>query len=1015
MCIPSISPFEPFTYILAFCIIVGVSMVKDAMEDYKRHADDDIINKSVVKTVRLIENEDGVSEFEILEKYCMELEQGEFILICKDEQVQADVVLLRTKKIHKDKPVCANHCYIETSNLDGESNLKKRNALPSSKNHSYYEKAHDWNEGELICNCCAYFFKNIDSFDLKDTGDSFNEFECDFFVEKGLVLASNKHALLRGSILKNIEQALAIVVGVGSQTKQSKSLCKAKKTKKLFDGRMNFILVVVLLLYATLLLITGSVGFFFLISNQDRAYLGISSIRSSMIRLISSNYIIYTYLIPLSLYVILEIARFIQALYISHDINMVSGEKESVCRNSNAIEDLGMIDYILTDKTGTITKNSMTLKCVHERGKTGPTIPENLCSNLKSILATDSGSLDTDILKKVMYEDSPQRDLFLMVLNMLVCNSVEILNGKCEGISQEELCFLDAISRDGFFLTARDENFVIVEILGEKIKINIIQVLEFTSKRQKMGVIIELFGKYFLLNKGSDQVLLDKSKDHSILKIINSLTDYRCLVMKYKELDSKLVDKFGKLMKFEKKDENIADDENASETNLMDKKRRVVEEIFKTLEKDAIYLGSTFIEDELQDQVQETMRILKEAGIKIWMITGDKKETAIACGKNSCIIENDDFLAVDGRMALQFLERELEYEESDQRGVSRYFWRNSPNTSLNDYVSQDQNLSQNQSDDTSNPRIFDKPSIIVYRATPSQKGSIATLLVKSGKSALSIGDGNNDLAMLRNSHVGVGIMGKEGTQAALSADFAIPQFCNLKNLILIHGRYNFLRSTKIALNSYYKNIVFIFAQFLYNIFSGASGSPLYNSFTLNYYNLFFTSMIPFAVVLFDRDLSPSLALDQPASYKHVRNRFDNHFIFLNVFFALLEASVVFFGIRLLTLNDITNGTGMLGSYLSISTMATITIIFTVVLRQIRQVSYRVFFTDVAIVLTVILNIISVFAIQELYNRSNYAIYYLLSMPYFYFVCICLCTLIYSIDTIFENYCLYIEDKLKVKN
>ncbi|ELA41506.1 HAD ATPase, P-type, family IC [Vittaforma corneae ATCC 50505] len=311
--------------------------------------------------------------------------------------------------------------------------------------------------------------------------------------------------------------------------------------------------------------------------------------------------------------------------------------------------------------------------------------------------------------------------------------------------------------------------------------------------------------------------------------------------------------------------------------------------------------------------------------------------------------------------------------------------------------------------------IFNKPSVVIYRATPSQKGRIAAFLVKSGRSTLSIGDGNNDVAMLKDSHVGVGIMGKEGTQAALSADFAIPQFRNLKNLILIHGRYSFLRYTKIALNSYYKNIVFIVAQFMYNLYSGASASPLYNSFTLNYYNLFFTSMIPFSVVLFDRDVTPSFALNQPSSYRHIRNHFDKIFIVLNIFFAVFEALVVFFGIRLLTLNDITNGSGILGAYASISTIFSIIVIYTVVLRQIRQISYRVFFTDIAIALTIILNIVSIFVIQELYNRSNYTIYYLLSMPYFYFICICLCTLIYSADTVFENVCLYLEDRLKMKN
>lgn len=978
MCTPKISPFEPYTYILAFCIIVGISMVKDAMEDYKRHKDDDIINKSKVKIVKLVKNSNKKTEFEINEKYCMELSPGDFILAEKDLEIQADVVLLSAKKFHKNKLVCSNNCYIETSNIDGESNLKKRHAISSKKCSITPTNVYE------PCSCAENYFLNIKSFELKDTGDSFNEFECDFDLDGKLVIANTKNTLLRGSILKNTENALCFVVGVGDQTKQSKSVHKNKKSKTLFDNCTNRILIVVLLLYAAILIITSLVGSIFLISNSSNIYLNISGIGMPIVKLIFSNYVLYTYLIPLSLYVILEVARFIHGLYILHDIDMIShDEKRSTCRNLNAIEDLGVIDYILSDKTGTLTKNSMTLKHIHEMNSNQLITADDLCTEIGVILKDSTGNINMNILKSVIKENSPNRNKLLLILTMLICNTVEILNGKTEGISQEELCFLYSIAKNGYTLIERDESYVVIKLINQTFKANIIGTLDFTSKRQRMGVIIEILDKIFLLEKGSDLKLLDKSKDSEILKIINSSHDYRCLVMKYRELTPEMAYKFKEHSDIEMQmDKGNIEVDLQSSNNLLKIKSQLVEANFEDLEKESIYIGSTFIEDKLQGNVQETIKILKEANIKVWMITGDKKETAVACAKNACIVEDQNLVVIDGQNVLKMMEDDIKNEGMGNISGERPI------------------------------NIFNASGVVVYRATPSQKGKIASFLVKAGKNTLSIGDGNNDVGMLKESHIGVGIMGKEGTQAALSADFAIPEFCFLRNLILIHGRYSFIRYTKLALNSYYKNIVFIFVQFLYNLYCGASASPLYNSFTLNYYNLFFTSMIPLSIVLFDRDVPPGLALEQPSSYRHIRNHFHKSYVFLNVGFAIFEAIVIFYCIKLFTLNDITNGSGILGTYASISTIFSIIVIFTVVLRQIRMVSFRVIYTDIAIALTVILNIISIFGIQELYNKSNYVIYYLLTMPNFYYICISLFTLIYSIDTIFENCCIYLENRLK---
>ncbi|KAM0680583.1 hypothetical protein GINT2_001271 [Glugoides intestinalis] len=1010
LCIPKISPFEPYTYILAFVIIVGISMIKDAMEDYKRHKDDEKINKTIVKTVELLEVEEGNPKFIILEKYCMELKKGDFILAENGKEIQADVVLLRSKSYYKNKIICSNNCFIETSNIDGESNLKKRTSFISPKNYSCCKTKKELQPAvtEPICKCCMYFFKNIRSFELKDTGDSFNNFECDFNISGKLKIATEKNVLLRGSILKNTMDSLCIVASVGSETKQSKSFYKSKKTKTLFDEKMNFILIVVLVLYALMLSITTLFSWIFLRSNRNVFYLNITNTQSTVLNLLFSNYILYTYMIPLSLYVMLEIARFVQMLYIGRDSSMKINGKASRCRNSNVIGDLGLIDYILTDKTGTITKNAMTLKYIHEKNHEHLTLPNDLCKKIADEIRANvkkSNESIPKVIEEIIKSDSAQRDQLLIILNMLLCNSVEILNQTPQGISQEELCFLKSISDHGFRLLERDSHFVCIEILGTPIKIDLLSTLDFSSRKQRMDITVAIFGKYFMLSKGSDQKLLDKKKDKNVLKVINASTDFRCLVMKYKELTKEEINKFEENVKSAlEANEDEKKGGLADKRNFLALKKCAKEDGFSKFEKNANYLGTTFIEDELQDQVQETIRVLKEAGIKIWMVTGDKKETAISCGKNSCIIEDTEYLALNGKKALSLIEKCIE-EDKKKLDSPKFFGR---------YVRSEEDI-HTQSNESGVENIFKKKSVIIYRATPSQKGKIAAYLAKSSKNTLAIGDGNNDIAMLKDSHVGVGIMGKEGTQAALSADFAIPEFRVLKTLVLIHGRYSFMKYTKVGLNSYYKNIVFIFAQFIYNLYTGASASPLYNSFTLNYYNIFFTSMIPFSICLFDRDVTPEHAVEQPSGYKYIRSYFDPIFVFANVGFAVFESILIFFAIRFLTFNDITNGSGILGASVSFSTIFSIVVIYSVILRQLRQISYHVIYTDIAIALTVILNLFSIFVLQELYSKNNYTIYYLLLMPNFYFICLCLGTMIYTVDTLFANYILYLEEQQKTKN
>jgi len=131
---------------------------------------------------------------------------------------------------------------------------------------------------------------------------------------------------------------------------------------------------------------------------------------------------------------------------------------------------------------------------------------------------------------------------------------------------------------------------------------------------------------------------------------------------------------------------------------------------------------------------------------------------------------------------------------------------------------------------------------------------------------LAIGDGANDVSMIQASNVGIGIMGREGSQAALASDFIIYRFSFLKILLFIHGRYNYLRTSKVVLICIYKNLACILPLCWYGAYSQATGQTLFEASMLSLFNVFFTSFPPFFCGLFEKDVPQDCLIAYPEAY-----------------------------------------------------------------------------------------------------------------------------------------------------
>ncbi|OQS54230.1 Atp11c [Ecytonucleospora hepatopenaei] len=1105
LCIPAVSPFEPYSYALAFSIVVGTSMIKDGIEDYNRHKEDNEANSRKVLRVKMqiTENQKLEHDFTTVEN----VNCGDILFIKENEMVPADCLVIKSfdfvKNNNKEGNTCEfriepnNECYVETSNLDGETNLKKKyNLFGTHLNKECVVCGKDFefdkkeslndenckNEDDFPlfvlhkCICIKSMYENITEYNIKDTGETFTEYHAKIFfndlkdelkenkynrvnrnnaqaVANDVIkskYASIKNVLLRGSVVKNTSAVAVLSLSVGEETKMSRSLKKLPTGKSSFASKTDSVIYIILYIYLIMFLSTILYAMFNTSISTPLSNLDI-------VKSFFTNYILYTYLIPLSLFVTIEIARIFHVLYVAYDKDMTytnngpnsEGLINAKCRNSNVIEDLGLVDFILTDKTGTLTNNQMVLK--------------------KYLVKKDEEYINVDYHE---YLDENKTKQFenntMFILNMLVCNQVDVLcssdsddicaqNISYEGVSQEEISILNILKEHGIFIREKTQDFVVLQVKNMKTHVKVLDVLEFSSSRQRQSIIVEikkqelsaiqkLIGtedEYkgedqsekvtFLFTKGSDQKILrnflnlfdcehplihefinknsqgiNTNKNENVIKSltlknthkyknifesINKNTEYRALVYGFKVLND-----YNNLLI------NILSGKSNNNHLDLNDKEKVYTSVFEILEFNVDFIGCTLIEDSLQEGVFETIKNIRDNGVKVWMITGDKKETAVTCAKNSGIAGNN-YIAIVGRDIVNLLREELRLDNiSNEIG----------------------------SENTYN--IFNFESIVIYRATPSQKGEICRCLNGLKFNTLAIGDGNNDVGMLKEANVGVGIQGKEGNQAALNSDFSVHKFKDLHKLLMQYGNNTIIRFSKLTINAFYKNLFFILIQYFYNYFNLGTGFPIYDNIFLNYFNTFYTALIPISIVLFDKEkeykkleyasnheeqergerpqqLSESVYND----YLKSRCHFTRKVIVYNLAYAFAQAIVCFGIFRVGFYKGISNSNGIQAGYGAESQLISLIVFFTVILRQVRIVAFYNIFTFLSVLISIAFAICVQFIFQSLpvitdtFFGPN-SLVKLLKMPISYCIFALSMSTMYIMDVLFES----LEHKLIIK-
>ncbi len=371
------------------------------------------------------------------------------------------------------------------------------------------------------------------------------------------------------------------------------------------------------------------------------------------------------------------------------------------------------------------------------------------------------------------------------------------------------------------------------------------------------------------------------------------------------------------------------------------------------IEQQLEFIGVTAIEDKLQDGVPDTISELLKAGIKVWVLTGDKQETAINIGF-ACDLLNDamGLLIIEGDTDIE-IQRSLDTMLSIAEQAVSAIEPGEVGLVVNG------DRLHSIMDSEALKKIFLKlgmlcKAVVCCRVSPKQKADVVAL-VKDNLQAttLAIGDGANDVSMIQAAHVGIGISGEEGLQAANAADYCIAQFRFLKRLLLVHGRWSYRRVSKLVLYSFYKQLVLYLGQFWFACFNGFTGTSVHERWTLAIYNLALTAFPIMILGIFDRDVEAHTVLEYPELYHqgHKDHYFNAKVFIVNVLNGVYQSFVCFF-IPMLAMMDFTFDDGQTADIFSLGVVVYTCVFFVVTIKVLMEMSGYSVITLMAVVYSI---------------------------------------------------------------
>ncbi|XP_058452756.1 phospholipid-transporting ATPase ID isoform X2 [Malaya genurostris] len=585
-----------------------------------------------------------------------------------------------------------------------------------------------------------------------------------------------------------------------------------------------------------------------------------------------------------------------------------------------------------TTMDSTITSISTTTEPLSgsNNNEQGVHITEQVDFSFNAEYEPDFRWFDQSLLDAVRADEENAHSFFRL---LALCHTVmpEEKNGRLEYQAQspDEAALVSAARNFGFVFRSRAPNSITIEVMGRTEEYELLSILDFNNVRKRMSVILRRNDTIILYCKGADSVIYDRlGNNQQDLKTrtqehLNKFAGegLRTLVLAERRLTKEFFDSW--LLR------------QREAALSLDGREDKLGAIYDEIECDMQLIGVTAIEDKLQDGVPQTIANLQMAGIKIWVLTGDKQETAINIGYSCQLLTDDmvDVFIIDG-LTRSEVEQQLRKYMETLRIVNTYqpttlpkpsfnqsseltgMTANGGNTRSSGPIIEIQNSSppsvsvvtfsvnaSNYSDTVTKPdsSLTDQDegagvalvinghslehcltseletkfleiashcrAVICCRVTPLQKAMVVELIKRTKDAVtLAIGDGANDVSMIKAAHIGVGISGQEGMQAVLASDYSIAQFKFLERLLLVHGRWSYYRMCKFLRYFFYKNFAFTLCHFWYAFFCGFSAQTVFDPMFISVYNLFYTALPVLALGIVEQDVSDKNSVEYPKLY-----------------------------------------------------------------------------------------------------------------------------------------------------
>ncbi|KAJ7100830.1 hypothetical protein B0H15DRAFT_462680 [Mycena belliarum] len=905
------------------------------------------------------------------------LEVGDIVLLRDNEQVPADIVVLATSDPD-------GNCYLETKNLDGETNLKLRKSLPATRGMSCSEE--EVQRARFVLDSeppsqNLYLYHGVLRYrDFSSVNSNFSSVHAhtnnnanyarDFHGsgrgQPGGIVQEDRaepvsinELLLRGCALRNTTWVVGLVVFTGPDTKIMLNGGDTPSKRSKIERETNFNVAVnfsVLCLMCTVAAIfsglddnTTDTSRQFFEQGSDPTS---SSVLNALVTFVSCI-IAYQNIVPISLYISIEIVKTIQAYFISQDIEMYYEGYDTPCvpKTWNISDDLGQIEYVFSDKTGTLTQNVMEFqKCsvngiaygegvteaqrgaATRAGATDTMDPEELNAKLAGLKQQMISTMDRAWSNRYLQPEkltlvspalataladrsSPEQPHLTAFFRALaLCHSVLAErhgqdNGKSpirveyKAESPDEAALVAAARDVGFVFVNKGREMAEIAVLGETERWTLLRVLEFNSTRKRMSCIYRApDGRLVMYCKGADSVIYARlAADHDPVLKESTRRDMeafansglRTLCVAWRLLSQEEYARWGR----------VYDDA----TNRVEGRDEAIEAACEELECGFTILGATALEDKLQEGVPEAIETLHKAGIKLWILTGDKLQTAIEIGFSCNLLKADMDLMILSADSQQQARSQI---EAGLNKIASVLGPPSWDTQKRGFVPGAQAAFAVVIDgDTLTHALAPElkemflnlgtqcETVVCCRVSPAQK-ALTVKLVKEGRNAmtLSIGDGANDVAMIQEANIGCGLFGLEGSQAAMSADYAFGQFRFLTKLLLVHGRWSYQRIADMHANFFYKNVVWTFGMFWFLPFNSFDATYLYHYTFILLCNLVFTSLPVIVLGAFDQDINGRAALAFPQLYvrgirglEYTRTKF-----WMYMLDGLYQSGVIFF-------------------------------------------------------------------------------------------------------------------------